>query len=206
MYPTSWIINIKLRFYASFLVIIPTILLCPTALMISIHPKEVNSELFYWKLSEISQTDYVKVYFLILVLIENILPLIILVTLTMFCQSEYKNRMRIKSKMISQSLINFEKLQNAYTRIAIILTVLFIITRLSDFAVKMLIRSIFLLDLKLDRTTLSVIYMIRQLKFLVYFGLHSFNQLLCVQIDQNLKILANDFFSKIKVIFYKLTK
>lgn len=96
----NWISNIKLKYYINyvpFLIIVPIALLCPTVLVISIRRKEVNSELFYWEVTEIGQTNYIRAYFLILIFIKNIIPLIVLVTMTIICQNEFKKRFQIKN-------------------------------------------------------------------------------------------------------------
>ena len=64
------------------------------------------------------------------------------------------------------------------------------------------IRAIFVLSIEFEKNTISIINFMRQLKFLLYFGLHSFNALFYLHIDQNLKNFLINKLEKIKVIVF----
>ena len=197
-----WVVNIRFIYYIPFLIIIPLAAVIPFSFMFSINKSEKNSELYYWFFSDTIKNSFgFRAYFLVLIFIENILPTIFLLILSILCHKQYTKRIQIKSKITIHAINDLKKLENGYTRITIILTVLFIITRFSDFLIGISIRAIVILNLKIEKMEVSLLNFIRQFTFLLYFGLFSFNGLLYIQIDNNLKALAKKKFVFIKVIF-----
>lgn len=199
----NWLIKLKLKYYIPVLVIIPLAFCSPIYLSVMIKPSDEHSELYYWSVLD---NNLIRASLLLLVFFENIVPLIILVIMSVLCQMEYKKRIIIKSKIIIQAITDMKKLGHSYTRITIIITTLFIITRVTDFFSSVSARAVYLVDFEIDTNIISIINFTRQLVLLVYFGLHSFNALLYVQIDKNLRDLAKGQFSKIKVFFFHLIK
>ena len=195
----NWLIKLKLKYYIPVLVIIPLAFCSPIYFSVMIKPSDEHSELYYWSVLD---NNLIPGSLLLLVFFENIIPLIILVIMSVLCQMEYKKRIIIKSKIIIQAIKDMKKLGQSYTRITIIITTLFIITRVTDFFSSVSARAIYVVDFEIDTNIISIINFTRQLVFLVYFGLHSFNALLYVQIDKNLRDLAKGQFSKIKVIIF----
>ena len=200
----NWFVSLRMRFHIPFLVIFPILLGSPYLLMVKIVPSKEYNGLYYWAWTDIAKTNYFIVYFLLVLLFENILPLIILLTMSILSHYEYKKRIGIKSKITIQSINNLKKLENSYTRITIILTVIIIISRIFDFVIGLSIRGIKIFNLKLNENTVSTINLIRQIVFLLYFGLHSINGILYVQADKNLRILAKEQLSKMKyfILYY----
>lgn len=197
----NWIVKLKLIYYIPILVIIPLAFCSPLYFIFSIKRSDQSSELFYWTWSVTTRNYLFRAYNFLIVIIENIIPLTVLIIMSVLCIREYKKRILIKSKIVIQSMNkNLKKSENSFTRITIILTILFIITRISDFISTLLLRGAYLFFLK-NEILISVINLIRQLTFLLYFGLQSFNGLLYVKIDKNLRNLAKEQLSKIKVIY-----
>ena len=201
----NWIVKLKLKYYVPFLVLFPMGLVIPFLIIVSINQSKKNSELYNWTVN-VGDNYLYMIYFMILLLIENILPLTILVIMSVLCQIEYKKRIQIKSKIIVQRLAYLKRKERSYTRLTITLTVLFTITRIIDFVSGLTIRAVVVLGIQFGQVTYSMLHCIRQFNFLLYFGLHSFNGIIYIQIDKNLKSLAKTQFSKIKVTFIFLFK
>ena len=204
----NWIVKIMLKYYVSFLILVPLCFYLPTFFVITIKRSKENSDYFNRDLKESSNNIFFRVYFLLLIFFETILPLISLLTMTVLCHNEYKKRIQIKSRIIVQAKIiaKLKKLENSYTRITIILTCLFMATRCSDCIVSLLIRAIQVLNLKLEKNTFSFLNFLRQFTYLLYFGLHALSGLMYIQIDSNLRILVKRKFSKIKVMLMIILK
>lgn len=195
------IVRLRFIYYIPVLVLVTLCSFVPIYFIIEIKPINEESELFYYKF-DLNLNKYFMLYTLFRFFIENIFPFVALTILSVLCTSEYKKRLKIKSRSMIQTIHNLRKLENSYTRITIILTVLFILTRFSDFLIGVAYR------LTLSRTEnkliLSIVTLIRQSAYILYFSLHSLNGLLYIQIDQNLKALAKGQFSKIKVYFLSI--
>ncbi len=126
--------------------------------------------------------------------------------MTFLCLNEYKKRIKIKSKVQIQSIRDLKKLENNYTRITIILTILFATTRFADSLTTLINRVIFLKISNQSNITISLLNLIRQITLLMYYGSHSFNQLLYIWIDTNLKQLTKEKLSKLKVEIFNILK
>ena len=201
----NWIINIKVRYYFPTVILVCIMLVIPYFFIFEIKYEEIYQN-YYWVWTDsFMNSKYFKGLIFLLGFTENVVPLICLVTLIILCQIQYKKRIQIKSKITIQSIKNLKKLENSYIRITLIQTVMYIISKLSDFLSSSLLRVVFFLDIEFSELTLSLIDFSRQFAFFLLNGLHSFDQLLYIQIDQNLRRVARDLFTKIKVI-YKLSK
>lgn len=141
----NWIIKLKLKYYIPILIIFPLAFSLPIYFSFTIKLSNENRELYNWTLSDLSETYAYRAYFLLGVVVENIIPLIILVTMNI------------------QSLRNIKKLDNCYTRITIIITTLFIITRVTDFVSGLSSRAAVFFIPSSEILTISVINLIRQL-------------------------------------------
>lgn len=195
----NFIVRLRLIYYVPTLVLVPLGSFAPSFLLIQIQPVNEQSNLFTYSY-DFERYKYFRYYILLRSVIENLLPIVALTVLSILCTSEYKKRIEIKSRITISTIYNLKKLENSYTRITIILTVLFILTRLSDFVIETGYRVTF--TRIQNELILSIVRLIRQSAYILYFSLHSFNGLLYVQIDQNLKTLAKGQFSKIKVIYF----
>lgn len=192
-----WIVNIRLIYYIPILIILPCLLIFPVTLVISINKSAENSELFDWTWSSDFETLYFRVYMLFLIIIGNLLPLVILLIMNFLCLNEYKKRLKIKTKITIQSIENLKNLENDYTRATIILTVFFVITRLSEILNGLF--AVYSLNSNFDIIKISVFNLTKQFSYLFVFGLSSFDGLLYLQIDKNLRKLAKEKIKKIKV-------
>ena len=201
-----WIVNINLKYYLPILIIMPTLFIAPLILIISINRSKENSEDYYFSFTNITQTNYFRAYIISSIFIETIFPLVFLIVTSILCHKQYKRRIKIKSKLTIVSIQNLKTLENNYTRIAIILTILFIITRFSDFLFSLVARAQYIIypNVDSDKIMNSVIFLMRQISYLFYFGLDSFSGLIFLQIDTNLKTLSKRYFSTIKVILFIL--
>ena len=196
-----WIVNIRLKYYIPFLVILPLFLLAPIFPAISVKESKENTQLFYWAWTIYAQNAYFKFYLGFLAFAETILPLITLIIMNILCNIQYKKRIKFKLKVKSQTIKDLKKLENAYTRITIILTTLFIVTRTLDFFSSLLTRGMLIFDIRFASFIISTIILIRRFSFVLFYGLNSLDVILYIKNDRNIKILIKRKFEKIKVSF-----
>lgn len=178
----NWIVKLNLNYYIPILIFVPIGLSFPNYFAFSIVQSEENSELYYSTFSNFAQSNYFKAGFVLTLLIMNIFSLIILVTMTIRCSNAYKNRIQIKRKIAIQSILNLKKLDNSYTRITMILTVLFILSKFTDFLNTITTRGLYIANLDLSELLISVLNLVRTFSLLMYFGLHAFNGFLYIRI------------------------
>ena len=164
--------NFKLKYYIPCWISICLILVIPYFFIMDIRFDE-KTQKYYWIWSDITKNKFFRNLIFLLGFTENILPILILVTMTILCQIEYKKRINIKSKITIQSIRNLKKIENIYTRITIIITVLFIIIRSSDFLSSLSVRFVQFIDIKIDEFALSLLDFSRQFTFLLLFYIHS---------------------------------
>ena len=91
------------------LILIPLCFYLPTFFVIIIKRSNENSDYFNRDLKESANNIFFRNYFLLLIFFENILPLVILLTMTVLCHNEYKKRIQIKSRIIIQAITNHKK-------------------------------------------------------------------------------------------------
>lgn len=171
----------------------------PVYLAIDISPVNDSSLLYRWELSAFGNTFGFKMYSVVSLLFETILPITGLTTMSILTIRAYRTRMRNQAEFMSTSINRLQNLEIRFSRIIVILTLLFIISRTGDSAVSIGMRSI--VYFKIDYTTESglIVNFFRQLTLFFYFSVHSFNGLIYLVIDKKLLKMCESILKKLKV-------
>ena len=160
----------------------------------AIELKETNiDDMYTWNFSQFGQTNFFKVLFLSLLVIENILPIILLILLNLICVIKFR---RVVSKSISiRNNFNSKghKLERRFSKTTIILSILFTFLKLIE-CFSSLSNRVILNGNGLYILNLYVNNFFRQFTFLLNFIFAVSNSFFYIYMDSNLRKL---FFKKL---------
>lgn len=193
-----WLANIKLKYYVPTLVVISFLLIAPFYFTFEIVRVD-GEDLYYSKTTKFGQGTFIKLYTVFLILLRICVMLPTLMIITILCQTKYKKILRTKANVMKPSARKLLKLEQKYTRITIIMTVLTLIVKLLDTSSVVANNVIKYLDLELPALIVSLISLYRQSTFLIYFSFYALIELIFIQTDRNLKKSIKDIFTNMKV-------
>ena len=186
--------NIKLKFYVPLIFLVPFILTSPFFFAIEIKPKGNDDDLYFWTQTRFGRTLFFKMYSLIITLPECLLSVIILITMNIITIKAYKDRMNIKKKFNNRRLATKTKIENRFTRIMIVLTVIFSFSKTSENVMAVIIRYSAFFGIKFGVEVVAIINCVHQFTLLFLFSVHSFDVFIYVPMDQNLKKVVKKTF------------
>ena len=192
---SKWFMNIKLKFYVTGIVLGSFLVSIPSFFAIEIQPEE-KGDLHYWRVSKFGKTIMMKAYAILCILPETVVPSIVLVVMNIVTLRAFKKRLKIKARIKKQQKIMFKKSEIRYTRIILIMSTLFVITRLGDSIGSFINRSIILLEFDKESNQVSIANCFRQITIFFYFSLHSFDMLLFAIMDTRFSGLVKKIFLK----------
>lgn len=191
----KWFLNIKLKFYVPSIFLIPVLVSILIFMAIEIKPEE-NGDLYYWTLSEYGESMFFKILSSIIILPESLLLVMILTIMNILTTKAFIEYSRKKATLKNQNKRVKDKQKIQFTRMMIILTILYIVTALFDDATAMLTRITIYLDIEFSSHTIALFNCARQLSLLMIFASHSFDVFIYVPMDQNLSRLIRRTFSR----------
>lgn len=184
-----------LKFYVPVIFLVPIIASTIIFFGIEIKPEE-DGDLYYWTFSEFGKTIIYKIISIIVILPESLLLVMILTVMNILTLRDFiqysKNKAVLRS--LNRREQNNQNIQ--FTRIIIILTILFIVTALFDNSSAIFARLIILFELELNQETIAIGDCIRQFTLLLIFIIHSFDVFIYVPMDRNLRRLIRRLFSR----------
>ncbi len=159
---------------------------------ISILPDDVQSNkiMGFWTLTEFGLSTFFKVYSLILLLFETIIPLGVLITMSVISLRKFRKLM-ISKRSISMDGSYIIAAEMNFTRLIIALTSICILTRTFDSIMAIYYREKLFFDIKFSETLDAMLYFIKHISTGLLFGAHSLDGLLYYSYDIQMKRLFN---------------
>ena len=157
----------------------------------STMPDEVQSNkiMGYWTLTEFGLSTFFKVYSLILLLFETIIPLGVLITMSVISLRKFRKIM-VRKRSIKNDKKNFIiAAEMNFTRLIIALTSICILTRTFDSIMAIYYREKLFFDIKFSETLDAMLYFIKHISTGLLFGAHSLDGLLYYSYDIQMKRL-----------------
>ena len=192
--------DVKLRYYVPF--ICGTILLfMPAYFAINIVPdKKTHDELYTWNLNDFGNTTIFKLYTIVMLVPEILIPVITLTVMSILTIRAYNKRIENQAEFMTTSIQHLQKLEKRYTRIAVILTILFVFSRTADAIVAVFMRLYGFFYIEYENSA-SMLNMFRQLTLFMSFCMHAFsNTFIIIPMDKNLIKLIKKFVKSLKVV------
>ena len=191
--------DVKLSYYLLFIILVPTIIMLPTYSAVEIS-RIGESEFYELNFTNIGKTVYFRIYLLAVIIPDALLPVITLTVMSLLTIRAYNNRLGNQAEFMTTSAERLKKLEKRHTRITIILTILFAISRTFD-----TISAIFIRLEGYEIVSADILNMVRQITLMISFSMHSLsNTFIIVPMDKNLKDLIKNFFKTLKVILFTL--
>ena len=158
----------------------------------SILPDDVQSNkiMGFWTLTEFGLSTFFKVYSLILLLFETIIPLGVLITISVISLRKFRKLM-ISKRSISMDGSYIIAAEMNFTRLIIALTSICILTRTFDSIMAIYYREKLFFDIKFSETLDAMLYFIKHISTGLLFGAHSLDGLLYYSYDIQMKRLFN---------------
>ena len=156
----------------------------------SILPDDVQSNkiMGFWTLTEFGLSTFFKVYSLILLLFETIIPLGVLITISVISLRKFRKLM-ISKRSISMDGSYIIAAEMNFTRLIIALTSICILTRTFDSIMAIYYREKLFFDIKFSETLDAMLYFIKHISTGLLFGAHSLDGLLYYSYDIQMKRL-----------------
>lgn len=193
----KWFLNIKLKFYIPLLLFVPILLSVPSYVAVDIKP-EVTGDLYYWTLSELGNSLLFKVYGAVVLLPGTLILLIVLTVMNILTIKAFYEYTKKKAVLLKEKRTLKDKQKIRFTRIMIILTVLFIISELCIVFTDLFGRLIVSFDTEYQEELLALGNCLRQFGLLFVFAIHSLDLFVYVPMDKNMTKLVKTVFSKNK--------
>lgn len=175
----------------SFLILLPP--------FFSLDIKETNIEnLYKIDLNSFGRTDFYKVYAISVFVLESFIPLLIVCTLSFVSLRKFRKLSKKKSHLLNNSNNssnnNQEKKNLHFTRIILIITVIFVFTRVFDLLSFTVMKIYFIYNLQPLKLVSSLINFFLQLNYFFMFLSHSLNGILFGIYDKNLLNIGKSYF------------
>ena len=191
--------DIKLRYYVPLIILLPLFLLLPVFFSFYITHEE-DTNFYKVELNDFGESLYFKVYLLTTLVPEIFLPVIILTILSILSIRAYHDRIGNQAEAMSTSIERLHRLEKRHTRIAIILTILFLFSRTCDSIGAILIRLYRFRSVLSISNDVSVLNAFRQATLFISFCMHAFSNICIIApMDKNLMKLIKGFFKSLKV-------
>ena len=184
----STLIYFKLNLFICFSS--PIILIIPAYFAVKVMKSlDADNATAYWTLTDFGKTPFFKLYAVLLLLLENVLPLILLIVMNLINHFKFKSIMKRKVQVISDADVRADKANNRFTKLIITLTFICIVTRSFDtlFAVYNRVRLFF--GIVLSDELEALLNLLRACSFFLLFGGHACDGILYFFFDKNLKSL-----------------
>lgn len=191
----SFLVNIKLKYYVPFIILIPVCFYINFYFFLDIQPHN-HGKLYVWK--QLNENNVIlSLFFLIMIFMECILPVILLIIIGTITIIAFKKQINKRSHL-PNSITRYRRKENRRTILILSFTLLFIISRSANAIVTIALTAVTSAK-PLCLFNLSVVNLARQLCFLMYFSLPTINVFLYMRKDKKIFKAAKNQFIEIKV-------
>ena len=157
--------------------------------MFALYQITKKGNFWYVAFSSFIQTSLGQIYVICIYLVESVIPTILLILFSFIAKTKFNKRIRKNQDRKSGLATNPNKLikdEIQFSRMTMITMTLFCTVRLIDMAIGLAFRmnTVFdYFDCKID----AIIYLLRQLVFLLMLSSHAFNTLIYYAMNSKLK-------------------
>ena len=188
--------DVKLRYLVPFIIIVPIVLYLP--IYLSIELTSEGNEIYTNSWTGFGKTSIFKFYTLIILVPEIFIPVFSLIILSILTIRAYNKRMCNQAEFMTTSIRHLKRLEMRHTRITVVLTILFVFSRMVDSCASILVRFSYFDTFFLEITILN---MLRQFTLLISFCMHALsNVLIIVPMDKNLLKIFKELLTNLKKV------
>ncbi len=155
---------------------------------------------FYWKTSSFGSTMYLRIYAVIVFLIENFIPVVLLLIFNVKSTRKFRALMAAKA-LVQQTLSKrAANAQKHFTKYILVLSMLSLVAHIGDTLIGLVNRLTYTRIVpEFDREQTVIRDLCRQGTLTFMYALHAFEGLIYLKMDANLKTLIRGFFYGNKV-------
>jgi len=177
---------------------LPTVVAIPIYFSIRIYQTD-KLGIFMWELNEFGSSIYFKVYFMLVLIMETLVPLTILTVLNCIATKKYSSIDPPNVGLTTDIVVQRRQAENRCTRMILIMTSVGIVTHSIDLfsAVGIRIESLGMFKISQEMSVLITFF--RQVTFLIIFAAHSFDGVFIFGMDSNLRRISLKILGSIQV-------
>lgn len=161
----------------------PTILTVPFYFGVQVVKSSDSPTSGYWTLTEFGETSFFKIYSVLIMLIESVIPLITLMVLNKISLAKFK----IIMWMVVQDNRRADQANNRFTKLILTLTFICIVTRSFDIAITIYNRAKLFFRIELTEDLNALLRLVRNVSYLLVFAAHALDGLLYYFSDKKMK-------------------
>ena len=177
---------LSIFFSSSFIVLLPP--------YFSLEIKETDTNLYSLDLNEFGRTNFYKIYVISAFVLESFIPLLFACSLSFIALNGFRKLSKKKSQLLNKSDSIKQKKNLHFTRIILIITLIFVFTRVFDLVSFTIMKIYYIYNLQPLRLVSSLINFFLQLNYFCMFLSHSMNGILFGIYDRNLFKIAKSYF------------
>ena len=180
--------NMPVKYYMTCVVLTPVVFAVIPYLGVEI--KRMNeSNMYSVSTTSFGKTAFFQYYVLLSLALESVLPTLILISINLVVLIKFRQRMNFKINMNIQTTSFIKKTEVRFTKMILILTGTFTLTRFLDMISAISYRYVNYFQIKCDEDAKSAINFFRQFTYLLLFLQYVFNIFVYVKVDPNLRRL-----------------
>ncbi len=189
--------KISIKYLMPGIIVFSTLLFVPTYFSMEL---EYNStyELYVVVFNNIGKSKIMISFSLFVVLIELVIPLILTTILNTMNVTEYRNRIKEKMTLNASFHKNLSKKEIKFTRITMSITFIYILSHTCDLAGAISYRLVIGWNLNPLEELNSIIIFFRTFTMFILFFQHSYNSIIYLIFDKNIKTEFKKIISKYK--------
>jgi hypothetical protein len=178
--------------------IFPILVAIPIYFSIRIYQTD-KLGIFMWELNEFGSSIYFKVYVMVVLFMETLVPLTLLTVLNCIAAKKYSTIDPPNVRLTTDTVVQRRQAENRCTRMILIMTTVCIVTHLLDLfsAIGMRIESLGLIEISQEMSVLNTFF--RQVTFLIILAAHSFDGVFIFGMDSNLRRISLKMLGSIQV-------
>ncbi len=178
--------------------IVPTLVVIPIYFSIRIYQTD-KLGIFMWEFNAFGSSIHFKVYVMVVLFMETLVPLTILAVLNLIAARKYSSMIPPTVGLTTECLKRRRRAENRCTIMILIMTTVIIVTRILDLIAATGQRTVSLGIYKVTKEMSVLITFFRQVTFLITFTTHSFDCVFIFGMDSNLRRIALKMLGSIQV-------
>ena len=195
----TWITGISLKYYVPVLFGVPFLLSLPVYFSKSIQPIG-STNLYFMAFNSFGRSNIYLSYYLLLFMIELVIPMILLFVLSLLNIMEIKKFVRKKLVMNSDGIKKVKSAEIRFTKVILVLTLAFMLVRLFDLLSGISYRLISIHAINYSPGVYEIINFVRQTAFLLVYFNCAISIFMFASIDQNVSLLMKIALNKMLII------
>ena len=188
----NFLTKISKKILISSIFLLSIFMISPYLFLISLTEVDPVKKLYSFGSTPFSYTTLANVLLISEFLFEHIFLILLLIVLSIIAKIKFRLLLTRGTVNLVTDSAAMTKMEFRFSRMILILTFIFIFTRLTDLMISLPVRLIYLSNFTVSSEFKILINFLRQLVYFIFICAHSFNFIIYFYWDSNLRILLPD--------------